>query len=188
MSTQSSLLASARRPKFSRRLRTPWSGSFPRQESVHYLDDFLIVAHPASNQCRDDLRRLLDVFTHLRVPIAEDKLEGPTTSLWFLGIELDSDRMVLCLPQEKLSKLHILLARWRLWRYCQIGDLRSLVGKLQHASKVVRPGRTFLHRMFELLKGSRGRRPLIRLNAAFRSDLAWWHTFLEHALERHFDT
>ena len=35
----------------------------------HYLDDFLIVAHPASNQCRDDLRRLLDVFTHLRVPI-----------------------------------------------------------------------------------------------------------------------
>ena len=120
MSTQSSLLASARRPKFSRRLRTPWSGSFPRQESVHYLDDFLIVAHPASNQCRDDLRRLLDVFTHLRVPIAEDKLEGPTTSLWFLGIELDSDRMVLCLPQEKLSKLHILLARWRLWRYCQI--------------------------------------------------------------------
>ena len=147
----------------------------------HYLDDFLIVAHPASNQqCRDDLCRLLDVFTHLRVPIAEDKLEGPTTSLSFLGIELDSDRMVLRLPQEKLSELHILLARWRSWRYCQIGDLRSLVGKLQHASKVVRPGRTFLRRMFELLKGSRRCRPLIRLNAAFRSDLAWWHTFLKH--------
>ena len=145
----------------------------------HYLDDFLIVAHPASNQCRDDLRRLLDVF-HLRVPIAEDKLEGPTTSLSFLGIELDCDRMVLRLPQEKLSELHILLAQWRLWRYCHIGDLRSLVGKLQHASKVVRPGRTFLRRMFELLKGSRGHRPLIRLNAAFRHDLAWWHTFLEH--------
>ena len=57
----------------------------------HYLDDFLIVAHLASNQCRDDLCWLLDVFTHLRIPIAEDKLEGPTKSLLFLGIELDSD-------------------------------------------------------------------------------------------------
>ena len=44
---------------------------------------------------------------------------------------------------------------------------------------MVRPGRTFLCRMFELLKGSRGCHPLIRLNSAFRSDLAWWHTFLE---------
>ena len=145
----------------------------------HYLDDFLIVAHPASNQCREDMRLLLDVFAHLYVPIAEDKLEGPTTSLLFLGIELDSDRMVLRLPQEKLSELRILLVRWRSWRYCHIGDLGSLVGKLQHASKVVRPGRTFLRRMFKLLKGSRGHCPLIRLNSAFRSNLAWWHTFLK---------
>ena len=55
-----------------------------------------------------------------------------------------------------------------------------LVGKLQHASKVVQPGRTFLHRMFAILKGSGRHQPLIRLNAAFRSDPTWWHTFLEH--------
>ena len=36
-----------------------------------------------------------------------------------------------------------------------------------------------VRRMFELLKGSREHRPLIQLNSAFRSDLAWWHTFLE---------
>ena len=88
--------------------------------------------------------------------------------------------MVLRLPQDKLLELQALLTRWHSWRYCRVRDLRSLVGKLQHASKVVRPGRTFLHRMFALLKGTRHHQPLIRLNAAFRSDLTWWHTFLEH--------
>ena len=34
--------------------------------------------------------------------------------------------------------------------------------------------------MFDLLKGTKQRQPLLRLNATFRSDLVWWHTFLEH--------
>ena len=146
----------------------------------HYLDDFLIVAPPMSHQCGEDLDRLLGVFSHLCVPVATEKLEGPATSLTFLGIELDTERMVLRLPQDKLLELQALLTRWHSWRYCRVRDLRSLAGKLQHASKVVRPGRTFLHRMFALLKGTRHHQPLIRLNAAFRSDLTWWHTFLEH--------
>ena len=88
--------------------------------------------------------------------------------------------MVLRLPQEKLRELRTLLAQWCTWRYCRTRDLQSLVGKLQHACKVVRPGRTFLRRMFKLLKGTRRHQQFIRLNAAFRSDLTWWHSFLEH--------
>ena len=147
---------------------------------LHYLDDFLIVAHPASEQCSEDLRKLRHVFARLRIPVAMEKLEGPTTQLTFLGIELDTHRMVLRLPQEKLRELRTLLAQWCTWRYCRTRDLQSLVGKLQHACKVVRPGRTFLRRMFELLKGTRRHQPFIRLNAAFRSDLTWWYSFLEH--------
>lgn len=88
--------------------------------------------------------------------------------------------MVLRLPQEKLRELQALISQWRPWRYCRMKDLRSLVGKLQHASMVVCPGRTFLRRMFELLKATNRHQPFIRLNATFRSDLSWWHIFLEH--------
>ena len=147
---------------------------------LHYLDDFLIVVLPASEQCSEDLRKLLHVFARLRIPVAMEKLEGPTTRLTFLGIELDTHLMVLRLPQEKLRELRTLLAQWCTWRYCHTRDLQLLVGKLQHACKVVRPGRTFLRRMFELLKGTRRHQPFIRLNAAFRSNLTWWHSFLEH--------
>ena len=43
---------------------------------------------------------------------------------------------------------------------------------------MVRPGRRFLRGVFRLL--SQFRRPdhQIRLNAAFRADLEWWHTFV----------
>ena len=110
---------------------------------LHYLDDFLVVARPASSQCQDNLRVLLEIFSHLHVPVAEDKLEGPATSLTFLGIELDTEQMVLRLPPEKLIELRTLLSQWHSRRYCRTRELKSLVGKLQHASKVIRPGRTF---------------------------------------------
>ena len=33
--------------------------------------------------------------------------------------------------------------------------------------------------MFELLKEAKQHQPFVCLNAAFRSDLAWWHCFLK---------
>ena len=57
-------------------------------------------------------------------------------------------------------------------------DLKFLVGKLENACKVVRPGRSFLRRMIDLLRGVKSNRRLVRLNSSFRSDLLWWHHFL----------
>ena len=39
------------------------------------------------------------------MPAATDKLESPASTLTFLGIELDSDKLQLCLPQAKLEEL-----------------------------------------------------------------------------------
>ena len=68
------------------------------------------------------------------VIIAEDKTQGP-------GVEF---AMELRLTQEKLSTLHDALTLWRGRRSGKRKDLESLVGLLQHASEVVRPGRVFL--------------------------------------------
>ena len=154
-----------------------------RKEGVgwvaHYLDDFLVVATSERSRCEEDLRKLLLVFDRLRIPIAPEKLEGPAKILTFLGIELDTERMTLRLPTEKIVELQMLITGWLGRKFCTLRDLQSLVGKLQHACKVVRPGRTFLRRMFELLKGVNRKQRFIRLNTAFRSDLTWWHLFME---------
>lgn len=45
----------------------------------------------------------------LGVPLSPDKIEGPATTLIFLGIVLDSVRLQVSLPQEKLARLRIML-------------------------------------------------------------------------------
>ncbi len=57
-------------------------------------------------------------------------------------------------------------------------ELLSLIGQLQHACYVVKPGRSFLRRMIELSRSVRKLHHRVRLNAGFCSDLKWWACFL----------
>ena len=153
-----------------------------RQKGVseldHYLDDFSIVGPPDSQQCGKDLETSLAMCEEAGCPVAEEKTEGPATEITLLGIELDSLQLQLRLPQEKLTKLKKLVAKWRKRDGCKKRELESLAGHLSHACKVVRPGRRFLRGIFGLLSRFRRRDHPIRLNAAFRADLEWWHVFV----------
>ncbi len=146
---------------------------------LHYLDDFLVIGAPASNECATQLATMLTTFDRLGLPVALEKLEGPTTRLTFLGIELDTSAMEMRLPREKLRDLKQLIRKWQGLTSGTRGDLESLAGSLQHACQVVPPGRTFLRRIFELMAVARNKYRPIRLNKSFRSDLQWWATFLE---------
>ena len=97
----------------------------------------------------------MDVFHHvcerLGIPLAADKCEGPSTCLTFLGIEIDTVEMELRLPAEKLQMLQQEIKSWAEKKSCTRRELQSLTGQLQHAATVVRPGRTFLKRLYDLL-------------------------------------
>ena len=58
--------------------------------------------------------------------------------------------------------------------------LKSLLGHLHHAIKVVYPGHPFLHRLCDLLHctHSHSQSRFIRVNHDKRADLAWWSVFL----------
>ena len=151
----------------------------------HYLDDFIVIGPPRSPQCQQALDTMIRSCAHLGVPLASQKTVGPTTCLTFLGITIDTLANELRLPPDKLTRLRSLLAEWGDRKVCNQRELESLIGLLNHACKVIRPGRSFLRRMLNLLKSPHvrhtGRRPTrhIRLNREFRSDLLWWRTFAE---------
>ncbi len=148
----------------------------------HYLDDFIVLGPPLSPLCQQYLHQLQTECSLLGIPLAAHKTEGPTTCLTFLGIEIDSVAARLRLPADKLERLTLLLHEWAFKRSCLQKELESLIGLLNHACKVIRPGRSFLRRMLDLLHATchppRGVVP-IRLNKGFQSDLAWWLTFTE---------
>lgn len=149
-------------------------------EVLHYLDDFLIIGTPNSHKCEQTLKKALELCARLGVPIAAHKTEGPWVVITFLGIELNTGTMVVRLPDEKLFRLRKEIRHWHSRRSCTKQQLQSLVGQLHHACCVVKPGRTFLRRMLDLLKLPSITEPHhhIRLNKGFQSDLRWWANFL----------
>jgi len=146
---------------------------------LHYLDDFLFVATPNSQQGAHFLALALEILGWLGIPVASHKTEGPSTTLVFLGILIDTHAFELRLPGDKLARLQALLQTWSGKRSCTKKELESLLGHLSHAATVVAQGRTFLRQLFPLLALDRAPHHYTRLNAGARADLLWWQTFLQ---------
>ena len=107
-----------------------------------------------------------------------DKLIGPVTVIIYLGIEIDSDDMVIRLPAEKLSELLDLLNIWHDRKKCTKRELLSLIGKLSFAAKVVQPGRIFLRRLIDLSTTVHELHHHISITRESRRDIEWWLEFL----------
>ena len=144
----------------------------------HYLDDFLTCGAPGSDEYMRNLQTMVDICRILGTPLAIEKLEGPSTCLVFLGTEIDSILRELRLPLEKLERIQELVQSWSLKKRCTKRELLSIAGQLQHAATMVRPGRTFIRRFFDLSKTVSRPDHHIRLSVRASSDLARWYEFL----------
>ena len=140
----------------------------------HYLYDFIIYGPPESDQCARDLHTTLQTCDRLGVPLAREKLEGPTQCLTFLGIEVDTREGVNRFPAEKLTRVKMILREWENRKSCTKCELQSLIGTLQHTCQMVRPGRAFLRRMIDMARIPKSPHHFVRLNVGFRADLRWW--------------
>ena len=145
---------------------------------IHYLDEFLIVRTSGSDQCASSVQRTLAICDRLGIPVALDKLEGPSTTMTFLGIELDLVSQVLSLPSDKVSNITTTVCNWLGGRTATKRELLSLTGKLSFATKVVPAGRLFLRRLIDLSTTVDRLHHHLRIGAEARADLEWWACFL----------
>ena len=63
-------------------------------------------------------------------------LEGPSTSITFLAIVIDTSKSEIRLPDEKLHRIRQEIANWLGRNKATKREILSLVGLLQHATKV----------------------------------------------------
>ena len=89
------------------------------------------------------------------------------------------------LPQEKLSRLNTTILQWMRVPPSvtprgsgKKRDLLSLIGLLNHAASVVRPGRAYLRSFINAAATVTDLDHWVHLNREARADLTWWHTFL----------
>lgn len=104
----------------------------------------------------------------------------PSQITTYLGIEIDSVAMELRLPEGKIEKLRLLLSQVELQSYISRKNLESLTGYLAHCSTIVRGGRLFCRRLYDLYKVMHVKNlKSIRIPASAKADISWWCEFAE---------
>ena len=110
--------------------------------------------------------------------MAEEKTFLPTQVLSFLGYELDSVKMEVRLPSDKLEKCLSLIHEFLNKPKFTLKTLQSIIGTLNFACAVVLPGRAFLRRLIDLTIGVSKPHYFIRITKEVREDLHMWAEFL----------
>lgn len=147
------------------------------RDLLHYLDDYLLIQPRMPAALADEkFKALLALFRRLGVPLAsgDDKICPPTTVLTFLGIEFDTSRQELRLPDAKLTEIKALLATWMDKSSCSRRELLSLAGLLTFAAKVIPPGRTFVRRLFDAATELQNMDSQQAIPAGALEDIEWW--------------
>ena len=137
-----------------------------------YLDDLVVVAPSlkiANNQ-HDIAKSLL---YELGLPEAQDKSQQPATSIKWLGITIDSESGTLSILQEKLTDTLDLM---KTFSARQSMSLQSVIGKIMHITKCIRPALVFMAHLLDELRGHP--QLFININSAMRSDLRWFIEFV----------
>ena len=141
------------------------------------LDDFLVIEdkHADGFQAKT---RLLTLFEQLGVPLNEKKTAGPDTSLEYLGIILDSDKMEARLPLEKLHRIRGIIESFVRRAKCTKRELLSLLGHLNFACRVIYHGRTFMARLIQASTVVKELYHVIHLPQECKDDLFMWKALL----------
>ena len=121
---------------------------------------------------------IIKVFGELGIPLAPGKIEGPSTCLPYLGICINSIKMEIRLPEDKLIDLRIELHSWHDHKKCKKRDLLSLISKLSFAAKVVPAGRSFTRQLIDISKTVSRLHHHITLSQDAKQDIRWWLDFL----------
>ena len=149
---------------------------------MHYLDYSLLTRSywgwASSLECEHNKACLINTCDQLGVLVVQEKCEGPATTITYLGIEIDFLAMELRLPGQT-EGVHSELGKWIGKKDGQRWELELVLGLLQHVAKIVRAYRRFVRQIIEVKMSVWDRDRFIRLNADIRSDLLWWHNFIE---------
>ncbi len=120
---------------------------------VKLLDDFLFV-EKRFQSCQSNLSSCLQLCELLGIPVAMEKTSDlPLQMLIFLGILLDTIKMIAELPDDNLhaytEQVELALDK----NNVLLRELKGIIGRLQFATSVVTVGKAFLRRMHDLTIG-----------------------------------
>jgi hypothetical protein len=130
---------------FLHRLTTKESNS---EHLDHYLDDFFFAGKANSNDCQSLMTTFINICKNLQVPIADEKTEGPTCVMEYLGLTIDTREMTVKIPDKKMKELLVLIREVAFSKKVTLKKLQSLCGVLAFCTRAIPAGRTLSRRLY----------------------------------------
>lgn len=163
---------------FSKAIQWIMQHSLKVRRVSHIIDDFIFVGSPASRECHEALTKFFTLAADIGIPIKTDKTVFPSTSVEVHGITMNTATMTASLPTDKIINLKSLLLQNMHKKKVSLKTLQSILGHLNFACKVIKPGRCFLRRLYDLTKGHTKSWHFIKISKDCRADLKLWYSFL----------
>ena len=115
---------------------------------IHYLNDFLLVLPPCANpELHSKIFSLLCKEVGLTIKLSKNK-DGTVVS--FAGIEFDTKRMAIRLPEKKLHKAWTMIEQAAKRKALSLLEITIITEYLNFISTVIPLGRTFLYRLYNM--------------------------------------
>lgn len=155
-----------------------------------YIDDWL-MHNPSAVTTKTIMKFFVQICDYLGITTHPGKLEGPAQQIVFTGLEIDTVRLRLSIPDQKRMKYLQSLEKMLYSTSATMSDLTCLAGKLVHVSAVHTAGASHTQPLWDVLyenKTSWTRRQLastrFSIQPQLRIDLLWWQSRLEHPIYR----
>ncbi len=147
--------------------------------AFHYLDDFCFV-EDSYEKCMYDITVFKEVCKKLGIPLAMEKLEGPSTHLTFLGIHLNTVTMEASIPAEKIQKYIDNIRQLLSVNEATQAEVKTVIGQLNWCTAIVVSGRGFIRRLHDITLGPHCPGKFVPITDEIKKDLRIWLTFLQH--------
>ena len=145
------------------------------QQLRHYIDDFF-GALPRKRDAYRLYYALFTVFEILGIPTKWEKCTAPSQRTKILGWIYDTLLQMVLLPEDKRKLLLAMIRKVLRVKRGNVKLLRKLIGRLQHASRVVFPGKAFVRKVEAILylPQHENEEKYFPLGPIVLRDLEWW--------------
>ena len=143
---------------------------------LNYIDDICGISPQDVASSRFNC--LLDTLKTLGLPIAEDKIQPPSTCVTWLGVTFDTLDMSYSICKDKIEEVMYLIRDWRNKTHATVNELQKLLGKLLYIASCCKPARLFVSRMLQTLRDNFEASHPVMLDTEFKKDINWFVNFL----------
>ena len=144
---------------------------------LNYIDDFVGAEHP--DKALEAYTQLGELLEDIGAAESPDKSVPPSPVCDFLGVLFNSITGTMEVEPERLCEIRQEVSTMQHMTTISRKGLERIIGKLQFVAACVRPGRVFISRLLNTLRGLQPGE-VAPMDSQTKKDLNWWEIFLPH--------